>query len=130
MANVFNKTTNRYYRSVHTPDYPEADYLINPDVSALEGSVPERYWKFDGVDAVVEMTQAEKDAYDAARLAERRAKLQAAAEQEFNSNPVTLAIMKMFFKEINKLRVKNGDPEYTVQQFNTALQNELESSLP
>jgi hypothetical protein len=35
------------------------------------------------------------------------------------------AFAKLTFKEINKLRVKNGDPEYTWDQFKTAMKAEL-----
>ena len=73
MANVINRTTYEYIRDVHTPLYPEADWLINPDVSALEGVVPEKYWKVVG-DTVVEMDQSEKDDVDAAIAAEVKAK--------------------------------------------------------
>ena len=75
MANVFSKTPDAngvysYKRSVHSPDYPTNDWLINPDVSLLEGGsppVPELYWKAAGSPlAVIEMTQGEKDAVDAA----------------------------------------------------------------
>ena len=64
MANVINRTTKQYLRSVNTPDFPVEDWIINPDLSALE-SVPQKYWKVVG-DTVVEMDQAEKDAVDAA----------------------------------------------------------------
>ena len=51
-------------RSVNTPDFDPAVWLINPDVSDLEGRrVPERYWKVVRND-VVEMTQPEKDVVD------------------------------------------------------------------
>jgi len=55
-----------YLQSVHTPDYPENDWLRNPDLSVVV-SVAQKYWKVAG-DNVVEMTQGEKDAVDAALL--------------------------------------------------------------
>ncbi|MBT8428494.1 MAG: hypothetical protein KJN79_01140 [Gammaproteobacteria bacterium] len=57
----------QYLQSVNTPDYPVLDWIINPDLSALTG-VPQKYWKVVG-DTVVEMTQGEKDAADAALAA-------------------------------------------------------------
>jgi len=54
MANVFNRTTNVYLESVNTLDFPVANWIINPDVSALS-AVPRRYWKASG-DSVVEMS--------------------------------------------------------------------------
>lgn len=65
MANVINRTTFRYRLSVNTPDFPPAEWIINPDVSALEArGVPQRHWKVVG-NTVAEFTQAEKDAADA-----------------------------------------------------------------
>ena len=64
MANVINRTTLEYLVSVNTPDYPEEEWIINPDLSMVQG-VPRKYWKID-VDSVVPMSQEEKDAYDLA----------------------------------------------------------------
>lgn len=64
MADVINRTTKAYLRSVNTPDYPTADWIVNPDLSSLV-EVPQKYWKVVG-DTVVEMDQSEKDAVDAA----------------------------------------------------------------
>jgi hypothetical protein len=66
MADVVHRTTVEYRTSVHTPDYPTETWIINPDLSSLT-EVPWRYWKVVG-DAVVEMTQGEKDAVDLALL--------------------------------------------------------------
>jgi hypothetical protein len=52
--------------SVNTPDYPSADWIINPDLSALTG-VQRKWWKIVG-DDVLEMEQAEKDLLAAAEL--------------------------------------------------------------
>ena len=62
MANVLNRTTKQYIRSVNTPDYPTEDWIINPDLTAVAG-VANKYWKITG-DVVSEMTSAEKDTSD------------------------------------------------------------------
>jgi len=67
MADVLNRTTLQYLRSVNTPDFPVLDWVINPDLTAVVG-VPQKYWKLTG-DIVSEMTQPEKDAVDAAEAA-------------------------------------------------------------
>lgn len=77
MADVINRATLEIRRSVHTPNFPTADWIVNPDLSALAG-VPVRYWKVVG-DTVVEMTTPEKDAVDAAVAA-------AKAAQELSAN--------------------------------------------
>lgn len=67
MADVLNRSTMTFIKSVNTPDYDPAEWLINPDLSAVAG-VPVKYWKIDANDNVVEMTQAEKDAVDSSLL--------------------------------------------------------------
>jgi hypothetical protein len=73
MANVLNRTTMEYLESQNTPDFtkPEvaADWIINPDLSAVRG-ISHRYWKLVD-DAVVEMPQDEKDVVDSAAKAAR-----------------------------------------------------------
>jgi hypothetical protein len=63
MSNVLHRTTKQYLRSVNTPDFPRATWVINPDLSSLTG-VPTKYWKINPDDTVVEMTAAEKSAVD------------------------------------------------------------------
>lgn len=52
--------------SVNTPDFPIGTWIINPDLVAVN-AVPKIYWKVV-VDDVLEMTQPEKDAVDAAAV--------------------------------------------------------------
>ncbi len=66
MANVLNRTTLQCLKSVNTPDYPTEDWVINPDMSPVDG-VDQMYWKLTG-DVLSEMIQGEKDTVDAARL--------------------------------------------------------------
>ena len=63
MADVVNKATGQYRRSVNTPDFPDTEWLINPDLTAVAG-VPQRHWKVVG-NAVVEMDATEKERVDA-----------------------------------------------------------------
>jgi len=69
MSNAVEKITLIPSYSVNTPDYPTIDYLINPaGLPALDAvPVPIKYRKLISGDTDVgEMTQGEKDAYDAA----------------------------------------------------------------
>jgi len=66
MANVINRTTKQYLRSVNTPKYPVALWIINPDMSEVQ-STPKEYWKISG-DLVLEMTSEEKAVVNAANL--------------------------------------------------------------
>lgn len=67
MANVIHRTTLEQQQSVHTPNYSPTTWIINPDLSDVEG-VPKKYWKI-AADRVVPMTQTEKDALAAGELA-------------------------------------------------------------
>jgi len=63
MANVLNRSTLEYLGSVHTPDYPVGQWVINPDMSAVTG-LPRKYWKLSG-DIVTAMDATEQAAADA-----------------------------------------------------------------
>ena len=58
MANVLNKITKQYLRSVNTPDYPTSEWMINPILPDCD----KKFWLIEG-DTIREMAQAEKDAY-------------------------------------------------------------------
>ncbi len=62
MANVLNRTTLQFLASVNTPDFPSAAWIINPDLSAVQG-LPTKYWKVTG-DVVSAMSIAERDVVD------------------------------------------------------------------
>ena len=63
MSNVINRTTKQYIQFVNTPDYPDTDWIINPDLSAVDG-IPQKYWKIVA-DTVVLMSSEEQTAVDA-----------------------------------------------------------------
>jgi len=66
MAAVLNRTTKQYLPSANTPDYPTADWVINPDMSAVAG-FDSKYWVITG-DAVSLMSQPERDSVDETEL--------------------------------------------------------------
>ena len=117
MANVINRTTKEILISVNTPDYDPIDWIINPTFPVCE----EKYYKIVG-DEVQEMNTSEKAAVDQAEadalaLAQENAKDIDNMELNFK----TLAMLS--FQEINKLRVKTGDSEYTWDQFKISFKN-------
>jgi hypothetical protein len=63
MANVLNRTTKMYLKSVHTPDFPGAAWVVNPaGANALEAAgIPSSRWAINPDDSVREMTAAEQD---------------------------------------------------------------------
>ena len=79
MADVLNRTDKRYLKSVNTPDFDVADWIINPDLSGVLPQEPNSiYWNIAG-DVVTEMTQPEKDAVNAAIAATQTTNNRAAA---------------------------------------------------
>ena len=112
MASVLNRTTKQYVRSANTPDYPTVDWIIDPDMSAVDGW-PSKYWVITG-DTVSLMDQAARDAVDAAELS---ARLDNEAEGIESPQSLQRAFAEVVLDEINMLR----------QQFNatTAESNQL-----
>jgi hypothetical protein len=47
MCNVLNRTTLQYLVSVNTPDYPDTEWIIDPDMSAVIDN-PVKYWQVVG----------------------------------------------------------------------------------
>lgn len=60
MANVLNRTTKEYQISVNTPDYDPSEWIINPDLSAVE-DVPSEYWVVTGDTVTPDRLQWRKD---------------------------------------------------------------------
>ena len=63
---------SKFLPSANVPDYQgNPNTLVNPDLTLLWNIatqtyiVPLKYWKYDGVSDIVEMSQPEKDAIDA-----------------------------------------------------------------
>ena len=63
MANVLNRTTKQYIASANTPDYPVADWIHDPELSAVIGW-DSKYWIITG-DVVTLMDQTQRDTVDA-----------------------------------------------------------------
>lgn len=58
MANVLNRVTKEFKTSVNTPDFPAAQWIVNPDLSAVGGLSPQ-YWTITG-DVVTPQTPTEQ----------------------------------------------------------------------
>jgi hypothetical protein len=99
MSSALNRTTKQYLTSVHTPDYPPAEWIINPDMSAVAG-YPSIYWIITG-DLVTLMNQAERDAVDAQRLSDARDGIIAQLDQV---EDIQRQLLIMEVGEFNKLR--------------------------
>ena len=123
-SDVVHKSTLVYRKSVSTDKYLDGNWLINPALP----NCAKKYWKLNGTsDGLLEMTSGEKAIVDQA-IADTQAQRLADAKDIAKSLPkLNKALALLMLDEINKLRVKNGDTEYTVQQFITAIANKYDS---
>lgn len=114
MANVIHRTTLQYLKSVNTPDYPESDWIRNPDMS-LVAQVPQKYWKIDG-EQVKPMTQVERDVVDGNELLERKSRAD-------NFQVGLLELVTALIKVIN-VRLPSGQ-KITKQEMIDAVKEEI-----
>ena len=96
MANVVNRVTKQYIRSVNTPDYSDFDWIINPDMGAAVG-FSSKYWIITG-DNITLMDQAARDVVDAAELSARRDSI---ANELDNTQDVMIEFFKLVVNELN-----------------------------
>lgn len=82
MASGIHRTTLEVKLRGVPKDLSDPDWIVDPDLSAVGGQ-PKKYWKIVG-DSVQVMTQAERDAIDAAeesaRIAAEKAEAKALAD--------------------------------------------------
>ena len=144
MANVLNRTTKLYLVSVNEPDYPQQDWIWNPDISAVTGW-PARYWVITG-DSVTLMDAAARAALDALLLSESRDDL---VNQLTSVEDLMRALMLVILDEFNNHALKINSildavdaatsladlktriaaipdyPQRTADQIRTAIRNQL-----
>jgi hypothetical protein len=120
MANVLNRTTKEFKRSVNEPDYPQVDWIWSPDLSGVAG-VSSKYWVITG-DVVTEMDQASKDAID---LADEISELDAISDRLDNQKDIMRAFALLVMDEFNILRAEHGLAPRTLAQLKTGLRNKL-----
>ena len=120
MYAALHRTTKQYLTSVKTHQHPLVDWIPDPDMSAVTGQ-PSYYWKITG-ETVSLMNQAEQDVVD---LARRNAYLVTVEDFLDERSSAQGAYNTLLFKELNKLRVKNGDSPYSLAQLKTSLRNEV-----
>ncbi len=101
MADVVHRTTKQYLRSVHTPDYPSADWIINPDLSAVAGFA-EKYWMIAG-DTVALMDQAARDAVDAAEAAAAVTADKTEQKTRMDTDRLIKGVAVYFAKQLNAI---------------------------
>lgn len=149
MADVLNKSTGQFLRSVNEPDYPETDWIWSPDLSAFDsiGGYKAKYAILPATNPVQMMDQAGRDSVDAAEESARVSAIKAEVKSRFDqSENSDKAIILMMIDEINILRsalhqlktelkpaalnnplTYNTGTERTPAQAKTAFQNKVDS---
>lgn len=114
MSNVLNRTTKQYLISVSTPDYPDVDWIVNPDLSSVIG-IAQKYWKISG-DSVSEMTSEEKAVVDAAEASATPATGENYLTAEYNSiNQISKETWYRDKTELGTYTVKVKEIAYTYE---------------
>jgi hypothetical protein len=121
MANVLNRTTKEFRRSVNTPDYPVENWIINPDLSSLivEG------------DTVRDMTDVEKDVVDANEASAAEAAAKTAAKAVIDGadpimNKTLTAIAEVIQDELQALKNNTPLASRTMDQLKQAAKDKID----
>lgn len=118
MAIVLNRVTKQLRKSVNTPDFPVADWIINPNLINVENT-PTRYWNITD-DLVTLMSQVDRDFVDTTLAADS---LQTQIDEAISStdtNRRLLGFMAVMVQEVNFLRAElNLTPVRTLANYKT-----------
>jgi|TARA_R110000822_G_scaffold93419_4_gene214997 hypothetical protein len=68
MSIVVNRETRVLHKSANTVNFPSEDWLINPDLSAVDEHAS-RYWRIEG-DSVLLMSESDQNSVDEALAAQ------------------------------------------------------------
>ena len=125
MPNYLHRTTKQYLVSVSPISLlePEANYIIDPDLSAVV-SFGSQYWIITG-DVVTLMILAERDVVDADALTASRDSVMAQLD---GVEDILRALAMVMLEEINELRDQHQQlAPRTLAQLKTAMRNRLGS---
>lgn len=125
MASVLNRTTKDYRPSVNTPDFDVADWIINPDLTAVVGE-PRKYWIITG-DVVTLASPAEQTVIDADIAVARDLAGKESEKEEYDAKRVLRAIVELLIDELNVLRTIEGLPDRTIAQTRSAIRNKIDT---
>lgn len=126
MPNFLHRTTKSYQASIPYSDLQEplANYIEEPDLSAVTG-FNNQYWTITG-DVITLMSQAERDAVDAAALVTQ---LDSISDELDRVQTILRAFAEVVLDEFNVLRAEQKPklPNLTLAQLKTAVRNKLGS---
>lgn len=92
-----------YRQSVNTPDIPATNTVINPTITV---TLAQKYWKWNGSTAVVDMSAGEIAAIDAADAAAALAAGRAEAISRTDLDITTRELVEALLFEINKINTR------------------------
>lgn len=124
MAAVLNRATKEFKASAHTPNYSSVEWIINPDLSAVQGQ-PTKYWIITG-DVVTLATPAEQIVIDDAIASTRAGRSKEEEKNRFDNERLMKAFAELVLDQFNTLRVIEGLPELTFAQLRTAIRNKID----
>ena len=129
MANVLNRTTKEFRRSVNTPDFPVENWIINPDLSSLI-ETDSKYWVIEG-DTVRDMTDVEKDVVDADEASATEVAAKTAAKAVIDGadpvmNKTLTAIAEVIQDELQALKNNTPLASRTMDQLKQAAKDKID----
>lgn len=124
MAAVLNRATKEFRGSVHTPNFSTVEWIINPDLSAVQGQ-PTKYWIITG-DVVTLASPAEQTVIDDVIAATRAAKDKEEEKTRFDNELLLKAFAELVIDQFNVLRVIEGLPDLTFAQLRTAIRDKID----
>lgn len=126
MATVLNRTQGNTFPyekdirySANTPDFPEVDWIINPDLSAVEG-FSTRYWDISG-DSVLLVDAPTRDARDQEYVTAGQAADEQRERERYDQEAVLRAVVKLLVDELNILRNQHSLTPRTYEQVRAAI---------
>ena len=125
MADVLHRTTKEFKRSASTSSFPVADWIINPDLSAV-GTFPSKYWIITG-DTVTLMNAAARNAVDAQEATDAVAEDRAENKLRIDDERVLKAFALIVLDEINVLRGQHGLAARTPVQLVNAIKGKVDT---
>ena len=125
MSDVLHRADKRYLRSVNTPDYDVADWIINPDLAAVVAQ-PVKYWEITG-DVVSLADGPTQAAIDAALAAAADTASKAGEKTRLDVEKVLKGIVQGVVGEINRLREEHRCSNRTCDQVRTAIRTNVDN---
>lgn len=125
MANVLNKTTGQFLKSVNEPDYPQDEWIWAPDLSAFSviGGYNSKYVVLPATNPVQIMSEQDRALIDEQEAAQDAVNVKTEVKQTWdinysNTKPLSLLLLNLYNEIKNSLKADAVDsplPDLTEQ---------------